>query len=305
MQTPPYLKKGDEVRIISTARKISKEELQPAKKRIESWGLKVSFGKNLFEEDHQFAGSRKQRAEDLQAAIEDENVKAIVCARGGYGSVQLVDQIDFSPLQKNPKWLVGYSDVTVLHCHLNQTQKLESLHATMPINFAPQDQDDEAAESLRKALFGEALTYVFEAEQESILNFENELMAPIFGGNLSILYSLSGSVSQLRQKDHFIFMEDLDEYLYHIDRMMMNLKRAGLFKHCKGILVGGMTDMNDNTIPYGRTAKEIILENTAEIGVPIIFGVPAGHIKNNMALIMGREVKLMKQGKNMKIAFNG
>ncbi len=305
MKTPPYLKLGDEVRIISTARKISKKELMPAIQRLESWGLNVTFGENLFAEDHQFAGTRAQRLADLQAAIDDSAVKAILCARGGYGSVQLIDGVDFKNFQANPKWLIGYSDVTVLHCHINQNFNIETLHANMPINFAPFKDSDSAAESIRKALFGEALIYDFEAEEESILNFDNSLEAPVFGGNLSILYSLSGSESALRQSGHFIFMEDLDEYLYHIDRMMMNLKRASLFEGCKGILVGGMTDMNDNTIPYGRTAKEIILENTAEIDIPVIFGLPAGHIKNNMALILGRKISINGEGRRLKLHFHG
>lgn len=305
METPPYLETGDEVRIISTARKISKEELIPAIARLESWGLKVTFGENLFAVDHQFAGSRDQRASDLQSAMDDKAVKAILCARGGYGSVQIVDKVDFKNFQENPKWLIGYSDVTVLHCHINQNLNIESLHATMPINFAPFGEADPAAESIRKALFGEALTYRFEPEDGSILNFDTPLEAPVFGGNLSILYSLSGSKSAIKQSGHFVFMEDLDEYLYHIDRMMMNLKRAGLFKDCKGVLVGGMTDMNDNTIPYGRTAKEIILENTAEMNIPIVFGIPAGHIKHNMALIMGRKLSLEKVGTQLKLQFHG
>ncbi|MEQ8908403.1 MAG: LD-carboxypeptidase [Vicingaceae bacterium] len=305
MQTPPYLKTGDEIRIISTARKISLEELQPAIKRVESWGMKISFGKNLFREDHQFAGTRKERIADLQDALDSESVKAILCARGGYGSVQLIDSIDFQKFQEKPKWLIGYSDVTVLHCHINQIFCIETLHANMPINFSPFQQADPSAETIRKALSGETLSYDFEAEKASVLNFEDSLQAPIFGGNLSILYSLSGSVSQLKKAGHFIFMEDLDEYLYHIDRMMMNLRRSGLFENCKGILVGGMSDMNDNTIPYGRTAKEIILENTIDLDVPVVFGVPAGHIKLNKALIMGREVRLMKEGKNIKMVFNG
>jgi muramoyltetrapeptide carboxypeptidase len=237
--------------------------------------------------------------------MDDKAVKAILCARGGYGSVQIVDKVDFKNFQENPKWLIGYSDVTVLHCHINQNLNIESLHATMPINFAPFGEADPAAESIRKALFGEALTYRFEPEDGSILNFDTPLEAPVFGGNLSILYSLSGSKSAIKQSGHFIFMEDLDEYLYHIDRMMMNLKRASLFKDCKGVLIGGMTDMNDNTIPYGRTAKEILLENTAEMNIPIVFGIPAGHIKHNMALIMGRKLSLEKVGTQLKLQFHG
>src|SRR5690554_173719 len=304
MQQPPTLQAGDMVRIIRTARKISEKELQPAVQRLESWGLKVEFGNNLFQEDRQFAGTKAERIADLQAALDDENCKAIICARGGYGTVQLIDEIDFNKFLQKPKWLVGYSDVTVLHCHLHEQLQVESLHASMPINFLPIEEVDVAAESLRKALFGEELTYSFEAEEGSLLTFE-QLQAPIVGGNLSILYSLSGSKSQLSSKGKFLFIEDLDEYLYHIDRMMVNLRRSALLNGCCGLLVGGLTDMNDNTIPYGETAKEIVVENTKDLGIPIVFGVPAGHIKENKALIMGRKLKLSREGTKVKMTFDG
>lgn len=304
MQQPSILRKGDTVRIISTARKISKKEIQPAIQRLESWGLKVVFGEHLFAEDNQFAGTKAQRIADLQTAIDDRDTKAIICSRGGYGTVQLIDSIDFDALKQFPKWLVGYSDVTVLHNHLNQKIGIESIHATMPINFLPLKQEDLAAESLRKALFGETLKYEFVAENPSILTFD-AIEAPIVGGNLSILYSMSGSESQLSTEGKILFIEDLDEYLYHIDRMMMNLKRSGLLDGCGAILVGGMSDMNDNTIPYGKTAQEIIVENTKDSGIPVVFGVPAGHIKNNFALIMGRKVCLSRKGENIQMEFYG
>lgn len=303
MQEVPILQKGDQLRIISTARKITKDELQAALKLFESWGLVVSFGKHLFSEDHQFAGTKEERLADIQSAIDDPSIKAVICARGGYGTVQLIDKIDFSRFIKHPKWLVGYSDVTVLHNHINQNLGIETLHATMPVNF-PKSGENEATKSLKKALFGEQLQYEFEAEPQSILNFE-EIQAPIVGGNLSILYSLTGTTSQISCKDKFLFMEDLDEYLYHIDRMLMNLKRAGIFEGCKGVLVGGMSDMNDNTVPYGKTAEEIILENCRDLNIPIIFGVQAGHIENNCALIMGRNLRLQRDGKHVKMTFDG
>lgn len=302
MQQPPYLQTGDTVTIISTARKISKEEIEPAKKLIESWGLKVKFGKNLFESNHQFAGTKRQRIEDLQAAVNDQDCKAILCARGGYGTVQLIDEIDFSAFVSHPKWLIGYSDVTVLHNHINQHFNIETLHATMPINF--RKCGDEATASLKKALFGEPLTYEWKIGNDSLLP-KMEITAPIVGGNLSILYSLSGTPSQVGTKDKLLFMEDLDEYLYHIDRMMMNLSRAEMFKNCKGILVGGMSDMNDNTIPYGQSAEQIILENCKSLQVPILFGFPAGHIERNLCIIMNREATIKIQDQRASIEFHG
>jgi len=303
MQEVPILQKGDQLRIISTARKITIDELQAAQELFESWGLVVSFGKHLFSEDHQFAGTKEERLADIQSAIDDPSVKVVVCARGGYGTVQLIDEIDFSRFEKHPKWLVGYSDVTVLHNHINQNLGIETLHATMPINF-PKNGENDATKSLKKALFGEQLHYEFEAEPKSILNFE-KMQAPIVGGNLSILYSLTGTNSQISSNGKFLFMEDLDEYFYHIDRMLMNLKRAGIFEGCKGILVGGMSDMNDNTVPYGKTAEEIILENCSDLNIPIIFGIPAGHIEKNCALIMGRNLCIHREEKKIKMTFDG
>lgn len=303
MQQPNYLQKGDIIRIISTARKISMEELTSAIKLFQSWGLEVTFGKNLLEESHQFAGTRAQRTEDLQKALDDKECKAVVCARGGYGTVQLIDQIDFSAFVENPKWVVGYSDVTVLHNHINQNFGIETLHANMPITF-PKQGTDETTETIRKALFGEELSFEFELEKESIVQ-QGTHTAPIVGGNLSIIYSLTGTASQVDTKGKYLFIEDLDEYLYHIERMMMNLKRAGLFKECKGLFVGGMSDMNDNAIPFGKTAKEIVLENVKEYGIPIIFGVPSGHIKRNLALIMNRELSLSIEGQVAKMKFCG
>jgi len=304
MQQPDYLKEGDLVRIISTARKSTLSEIQPTKDLLESWGLVVEFGENLFQEHHQFAGSVSQRAKDLQDALDDTNVKAIICARGGYGTVQLIDEIRFEKFKVNPKWVVGYSDVTVLHNHINQNLGIETLHATMPIDIANNKQDEVSRNTLRTALFGLELSYQFKAEEGSVLEF-NDISAPLFGGNLSILYSLTGTASQIKQSNYILFLEDLDEYLYHIDRMMMNLKRAGMYEGCKAVLIGGMSDMNDNTIPYGKTAKEIIKDNLLEFGIPVIFGFSAGHIIPNQAIIMGREVKITRNEQSIKLQFRG
>lgn len=303
MQQIPSLSKGDTIHLISTARKISQQELAPSISLLESWGLKVEMGKNLFSENHQFSGTKAARLEDLQNALNDPKCKAIICARGGYGTVQLIDQLDFSAFLNSPKWIVGYSDVTVLHAHINQNFGLETLHATMPINF-PKSGENAATLSLKAALFGENCAIEFNATEHSILP-KAPINAPIVGGNLSILYSLSGSKSQLSTKGKMLFMEDLDEYLYHIDRMMMNLKRSGLFEGCKAILVGGMSDMNDNAVPYGKTAEEIILDNTRELGIPVIFGIPAGHIENNQAIVLNRQYELSVAGKLVQLKTNG
>lgn len=287
MEKPVYLKKGDKVSIVSTARKISEEEIKPAIEVLNNWGLEVVLGDNLFNEDNQFSGTTKQRTDDLQKALDDVSIKAIFCARGGYGTVKIIDELDFTKFREVPKWIVGYSDVTVLHNHINQNFNIQTLHATMLINFSSNAK--KSLDSLRIALFGEELHYEFDAHQ---LNKNGEAKGQLIGGNLSIIYSLTGTKSQLNTAGKILFIEDLDEYLYHIDRMMMNLKRAGMLENLSGIIVGGMSDMNDNVIPFGKTANEIILESIKEYNYPVCFGFPAGHIDDNRTLIMGAQVKL-------------
>jgi len=304
MLKPAYLSIGDHIRIISTARKISSEELSPAIRMLESWGLNVSLGENIYATSHQFAGTKEQRLFDLQTAMDDPNVKAILCARGGYGTVQLIDDIDFTNFRNDPRWLIGYSDVTALHNHINQNLGIETLHATMPINFPLDGKENQSTQSLKDALFGGKLNYSFEAKPSSILNFDH-FQGQIYGGNLSIIYSLTGTSSQLRLKNNILFIEDLDEYLYHIDRMLMNLKRAGIFDSCKAVIVGGISDMNDNTVPYGASAEEIIKSNLEEYGIPIIFGFPAGHMEPNLALRMGATAMLENYHGQIKLSFNG
>ena len=283
---PEKLKIGDKIGIISPARKITLNELDPAIKTIESWKLKVELGSNLFEVDNQFSGTIEQRSSDLQTMIDDDSIKAILCARGGYGTVQIIDNIDFSKLKNKPKWIVGYSDVTVLHSHLNKLG-IASLHATMPINFKTNAKESLA--SLKNGLFGNENNILCGPH---LFNKFGKVEAEVVGGNLSILYSLLGSNSDVDTDGKILFIEDLDEYLYHIDRMMMNLKRNGKFTKLKGLVVGGMSDMNDNTIPFGKTAEEIILEYIKEFDFPVCFNFPAGHLDDNRTLVFGKECTL-------------
>ena len=287
MEKPRYLRKGDKIAIVATARKIKLAELQPAIDVLNNWGLEVILGKNLWNEEYQFAGTTEQRTQDLQQALDDKNINAIFCARGGYGTVKIIDSIDFTEFKKHPKWIVGYSDVTVLHNHINQNFNIQTLHATMPINFSTNSA--ESLQSLKNALFGEKLSYQFDTH---LLNRKGEAAGELVGGNLSIIYSLTGTNSILNTASKILFIEDLEEYLYHIDRMMMNLKRAGMLAQLSGLIVGGMTEMKDNAIPYGKTAEEIILDNVKEYDYPVCFGFEAGHTSTNLALKMGATVKL-------------
>ncbi len=285
MVLPSYLNKGDTVAIIATARKVSKEEIQPAVAFFESYGLSVVLGKNLFESSNQYAGTDTQRTEDLQWALNDKTIKAIIIARGGYGSVRTIEQIDFTEFKKHPKWMVGYSDVTVLHNAIHKIG-VATLHATMPLNFT---KNEEATKSMVDALFGKLIQVETE---ENYSNISGTAKGQLVGGNLSLIYSLSGTPFDIDTTNKILFIEDLDEYLYHIDRMMMQLKLSGKLKKLKGLIVGGMTDMKDNTIPFGKFPEDIILDAVKEYNYPVCFDFPAGHIDRNLAMYFGREVEL-------------
>lgn len=302
MITPAYLKPGDGVAIVATARKVTKAEIRPAQTILESWGLDVKHGKNLFKSLNQFSGSDEERADDLQRALNNKNVQAILVARGGYGSVRIIDQIDFKRFNKNPKWIIGFSDVTVLHSHIHTICGVETIHAPMMLNIP--NLGEHALSVLKDTLFGKRLSYAV-SKQTPLMNKMNRAgtgKGMLVGGNLSLLYSLIGSPSDIDTNGKILFIEDLDEYLYHIDRMMMNLKRTGKLKNLAGLIVGGMTEMKDNTVPYGKTAEEIIAEHVAEYNYPVCYGFRSGHVKDNYPLIMGREVSL-KVGERVELIF--
>jgi muramoyltetrapeptide carboxypeptidase len=294
---PQHLKKGDTVAIVATARKIDASTLQSGIKLLESWGLNVILGKTIGKEQNQLAGADWQRATDFQELLDNPSVKAIWAAKGGYGTVRIVDRIDFSKFKENPKWIIGFSDVTVLHSHINQ-MGFETLHAMMAIS-AP-SATTAAKESLRKALFGEQLSYTI---SHHAFNKLGQAQGALVGGNLSVLYSIQGSVSEVDLTNKILFLEDLDEYLYHIDRMMTNLKRNGSLKKLKGIIIGGMTSMNDNDIPWGKNALEIIQDIVKDLDIPVAYNFPAGHIKDNRALIFGANITLEVTEQETKVVF--
>lgn len=300
MIVPKYLKKGDTIAIVATARKVTRYELEPAVSKFKSWGLKVLEGDNLYNDFFQFAGNDNDRIFDLQQMLNNTEVNAIICARGGYGTVRIIDKINFEKFLRNPKWIIGFSDATVLHSHVNTNFGIETIHAEMPLNFPKDGSDNISTESLRKCLFGEKVEYSF----QSTKNFRyGNVKGILIGGNLSIIYSLAGSVSDISTNGRILFLEDLDEYLYHIDRMMTNLKRSGKLQNLAGLIVGGMTEMKDNSIPFGMSVEEIILEAVKEFDYPVCFGFPSGHLPNNAALIFGRQVQLMVDNRIMKLEF--
>lgn len=285
---PKVLKKGDTIAIISTARKITKTELAPSIAIIESWGFQVQLGASIEVAQNQFAGDDNLRANDLQQAIDDDSIAAIWCARGGYGSVRIIDKIDFTSFVKNPKWIIGYSDVTVLHSHLSKLG-ITSIHGQMCLELDKRSQ--ASRDTIKNILFGNFNGITHSAITENFRR-NGRATGELVGGNLSVLYSIIGSASQVDFEGKILFIEDLDEMLYHIDRMMQNLKRSGVLAKIAGLIVGGMNDMRDNTIPFGQTANEIIASTVLEYNYPVCYNFPAGHIEDNRALIMGAEVML-------------
>jgi muramoyltetrapeptide carboxypeptidase len=297
MIRPNYLKEGATVAIVSTARRISKKELIPAITILKKRGLKVVLGTSIGAEDHQFAGNDELRTSDFQTMLDHPEIDAIWCARGGYGTVRIIDQLDFSNFKNYPKWIIGYSDITVLHAHLHQLG-IETLHAQMPLFI--ETKSDATINSINETLFGEKYEIIIPSEKNNINGIAS---GQLIGGNLSILYSLCGSPSALNTKGKILFIEDLDEYLYHIDRMLQNLKRNGMFDQLEGLIVGGMTQMHDNDIPFGKNAAEMILDICSEYDFPITFNFPAGHLEDNRALILGRKVDLMVNKNGVTLSF--
>lgn len=296
MRIPTYLKKGDTIGILSTARKMTEEQLRFAIDVIQGWGFKVKLGESIGAEEHQFAGADEIRRKNLQDFMDDPSIHAILCARGGYGTMRIIDEIDFSKFIENPKWICGFSDVTVLHEHLN-TLGIASLHTAMPSLF-PTVADHPTLHSIEKALKGETLDYQWTPNTPSI--FPKNCSGELVGGNLSLIFALQGSVSDINTDGKILFIEDLDEYYYHIDRMMCSLDRSGKLKNLKALLVGGMSDMKDNSIPFGMQTEEIILYYTRKYGYPIFFDFPCGHIEHNYAVKLGMNAEIIVEGDKLK-----
>jgi muramoyltetrapeptide carboxypeptidase len=287
MQMPPFLHPGDTIGIAASARKVSPDEIEAALAAAHSYGYKTILADNIYQAENQFSGTDLARAKGINQLLHNPKVKAIWCARGGYGSVRLIDKIDWSQFQKNPKWLCGFSDVTALHLHLQQNHGIASLHSEMMLGFA--DNTETAHETFFNALAGKTSSFLLPG---NALNRPGTASGQFIGGNLSVLYSMLGSQTQPDTARKILFLEDLDEYLYHIDRMMMALHRAGILSNLAGLVVGGLTDMKDNAVPFGKSAEEIIADVVGHYNYPICFNFPAGHIKNNCALVMGAETTL-------------
>ena len=282
--TPQKLKAGDKIGIVATARKISLKEIQFAIDTINGWGLKVVLGSTIGKEDFQLAGTDEERLADFQNMLDNDSVKGIICARGGYGTVRFIDEVDFRKFSKRPKWICGYSDITVLHSHLLGVYNIASVHSTMPLSF--KENTEDSLESLREILFGENVSYSFAANKLNRIGTEEGILC---GGNLSLLQNLSGTDSDLETDEKILLIEDVDEYLYHFDRMIQWLKRSGKLNNLSGLVVGHLSKMKNlnEQNPFGKTAEEIVAEAVKEFDYPVCFGFPAGHENDNRALIIG------------------
>lgn len=283
---PPYLKKGDKVAITCPAKKLP-NPMDDAIKLLQSWGLEVVLGDTVNASYHQFAGDDELRAADMQRFINDDSIKAIIAARGGYGTVRIIDKIDFVHFAANPKWLVGFSDITVLHAHVFARYGALTIHGQMPVNIP--DASKYSLDTVRKALFGENFGYSFDPHP---LNRVGKASGILIGGNLSLLAAVLGSVSDYSYDGGILFIEDVGEYLYSIDRMFRTLDRAGKLEKLAGLMVGGFTELKDNDIPFGQTVPEIIMEVVKKYNYPVCFDFPAGHIPDNHSLILGKTLNL-------------
>ena len=283
---PPFLQKGDKVALVSPAGRIEPACLERGLRVLKSLGLQVETGANVLKNFGPFAGTDAERLSDLQAALDNPEIRAIICTRGGYGSVRLIDRLNFTAFMQHPKWIVGFSDITVMLSHLQQNLGVASLHSCMPQTYPGVESPDylNSVGTLQKALFGNSLVHRFRNQS---LNRPGSVTAPIIGGNLSILYSLRGTPTDIDPTGKILFIEDLDEFDYHIDRMLMNLQRGGWFERIAGLIVGTFTQIKKGANPYTRDVWEIIGSYVSPYSYPVCYGFPAGHVPFNHALYMG------------------
>ncbi|CAH0997564.1 putative murein peptide carboxypeptidase [Emticicia aquatica] len=294
---PPALKKGDKVAIVALASKLHLNDIQPAINIMqEQWGLEVIIGESVNSAYFNFAGTDELRLADFQKQLDNQSIKAIFSARGGYGSSRIIDSVDFTEFKKNPKWLIGFSDITAVHCHV-QAMGFQSLHAPMPKTFM---RDYYSVQTLENFLFGKTLAYKIPSKT---INKLGRGEGQVVGGNLCLLAHLIGSISDLDTDGKILFIEDVSEYLYNIDRMMIQLKRAGKLKNLAGLIVGDFSDVKENDEPFGKTFYEIIAEHTAEYNYPICYDFPVGHEAINWAIPCGRFASLNIDNEEVKLDF--
>ncbi|RKD92340.1 S66 peptidase family protein [Mangrovibacterium diazotrophicum] len=291
MHQPAFLKPGDRIRIVSPAGKIDAEKVMPAVELLKQEGFEVLLGQHTFDRHFQFAGTDADRLNDFQEALDDPDCRAIICSRGGYGAIRLVDELNFERFRRSPKWLVGFSDITVLHARFQQ-EGFCSIHGPMTAFYLKDGVQTESYRKLMQMVRGNFSTDTFDAHQ---LNRGGHAEGELCGGNLSIVYSLLGTALAPDTAGKILFIEDLTEYLYHLDRMMHGLKMAGKLKDLSALLVGSFTEMKDNDSPFGQSVEEIIFEAVRDYDFPVYFDCPSGHIDENMPLLFGGQYSLTAQ----------
>ncbi|MGY4383436.1 muramoyltetrapeptide carboxypeptidase [Pedobacter sp. UYP24] len=284
IKQPAYLKKGDKVAIVCPAKKLPRS-IEDAILVLEDWGLEVVVGETLTAVYHQFAGDDALRTKDLQTFLDDTSIKAIIAGRGGYGTLRIIDDLDFTAFAANPKWIVGFSDITVLLSHVFAKCEVQSIHAQMPYTF--RNSTKGALLSLKKALFGGELVYEYESKS-SVKNREGVAEGILIGGNLTLLVMLQGSASEMDYSDKILFLEDVGEHEYAIDRMIRMLKRSGKLEKLKGLIVGAFNEASIEDIPFGSSPEQVIWESVKEYDYPVCFNFPVGHIEDNRAMVLGR-----------------
>jgi muramoyltetrapeptide carboxypeptidase len=290
MNVPPYLKKGDTIGIVAPAGYMPVEKMQACIETLDSWGYTVELGPTTHSHSsNYFSGRDDERLNDLQQMMDNKNIKAILCARGGYGVSRIIDRLNFKKFVKRPKWIIGYSDITVLHSHLYANYKIASLHAPMAAAFNEEALNNPYIQSIKKALEGEKVSYECTNHH---FNKKGVVKGELVGGNLALLAHLAGTPSDIRTKNRILFLEDVGEYLYNIDRMLLQLKRAGKLDNLAGLIIGGFTDCKDTERPYGKTVYEIVHEQVRKFEYPICFGFPVSHEKENVALKVGGTYEL-------------
>lgn len=295
IRTPSYLQKGDTIGIVCPAGYMSLEKAQTCINTLQDWGYKIKIGKTLgSDSQNYFSGTDEERLNDFQQMLDDDEVKGILCARGGYGIGRIIEQINFKKFQQTPKWVIGFSDVTILHSHIYSNYKIATLHAPMASAFSDEGYKNEFVQSLKNVLEGKKVKYQCAVHE---LNKKGEAVGDLVGGNLSLLAHLVGSSSDIKTKGKILFLEDVGEYLYNIDRMLYQLKRNKKLDKLAGLIIGGFTDMKDTERPFGKTIYEIIHDMVKEYEYPVCFNFPVSHNKENYALKIGTGLKL-KIGKN-------
>lgn len=303
LKQPPYLKVGDTVAIIAPSGILKNRdgEIQKAKALLRNWGLNTIMGKHVFNKNNHFAGTDDERCEDLQNALDNPKIKAIWCARGGYGTVRILDKLDFQKFKTKPKWVIGYSDITALHNQIHN-EGVESLHALMCVSLPQNLRDIEASiTTFKNTIFGKPLRYNIKG---SSYNKSGSTSGQLVGGNLTMLHTMLGSKTSINTSGKILFIEEIGEYKYHIDRMLQSLKRAGYFNSCQAVIVGDMSKTKTNTTVWGTSIQQLILDALANYNFPIAFNIPAGHEKDNRALILGRTIKLTVSKEQSIITFN-